>query len=198
MRRNKLSVRTRTTVGQKLSDDWEEKMMSFQDFVKRRKTELQIEGDKVFNMDEVPMSFDAPVTRTVDAVGAETVPISTTGHEKINFTVVLACSETGKKLKPMLIFKRKTMPKEKLCNNVVVHVQKKGWMDCDGMKIWAEKVWQKRPVSIFDWTSLLIFDSFSGHIDQGVRSDLKNKHKTTTAVIPGGLTKKLHFGKPRI
>ena len=83
------------------------------------------------------------------------------------------------------------MPKEKLCDDVVVHVQKKGWMDCDGMKIWAEKVWQKRPVSIFDRTSLLIFDSFSGHIDQGVRDDLKKKHKTTTAVIPGGLTKKL-------
>ena len=50
MRRNKLSVRTRTTVCQKLPDDWEEKMTSFQDFVKRRKTELQIEGDKVFKV----------------------------------------------------------------------------------------------------------------------------------------------------
>jgi len=46
-------------------------------------------------------------------------------------------------------------------------------------------------VSFFDRTSLLILDSFSAHIDEGVRSTFKNEHKTTTAVIPGGLTKKL-------
>ena len=33
MRRNRLSVRTRTTVGQKLPDDWEEKTINFRDFV---------------------------------------------------------------------------------------------------------------------------------------------------------------------
>ena len=102
MRRNCLSVCTRTTVCQKLPDDLEEKLTNF---VKRRKTELEIDGDKVFNMDEVLMSFDAPLSRAVDAVGAGTVPITTTGHEKTSFTVVLACSETGQKLKPMVIFK---------------------------------------------------------------------------------------------
>ena len=46
------------------------------------------------------MSFDAPYSRTVDSTGAESIPVSTTGHEKTGFTVVLACSESGKKLKP--------------------------------------------------------------------------------------------------
>ena len=46
-------------------------------------------------------------------------------------------------------------------------------------------------MSFFDKTSLLIFDSFSAHIDEDVRSTFRNEHKTTTAVIPGGLTKKL-------
>jgi len=50
-------------------------------------------------MDEVPMSFVAPYSRTVDSTGAESIPVSTTGHEKTGFTVVLACSESGKKLK---------------------------------------------------------------------------------------------------
>ena len=36
----------------------------------------------MFKMDEVPMSFDAPYSRTVDTTGAESIPESTTGHEK--------------------------------------------------------------------------------------------------------------------
>ena len=40
-----------------------------------------------------PMSFDAPYSRTVETTGAESVPISTTGHEKTGFTVVLAVRE---------------------------------------------------------------------------------------------------------
>ena len=105
MRRNRLSVRSRTTVGQKLPNDWEEKVTNFRQFVSRRKEELNIQADRVFNMDKVPMSFDAPYSRTVDETGAESIPVSTTGHEKTGFTVVLVCSESGKKLKPMVIFK---------------------------------------------------------------------------------------------
>lgn len=190
MRQNCLSVRSRTTVDQKLPDNWEE-VMNFHQFVSRRKEELAIQADHVFHMDEVPMSFDAPYSRPVDTTGAESIPVLTTGHEKTGFTVVLVCSESGRKLKPMVIFKRKTMPKEKLPDGVVVHCHNKGWMDRDGMAVWGEKVWHPRPVSFFDRTSLLIFDSFSAHIDEGVRNTLKTEHKTTTAVIPGGLTKKL-------
>ena len=59
------------------------------------------------------------------------------------------------------------------------------------MPVWGEKVWHARPVCFFDRTSLLILDSFSAHIDEGVRNTFKTEHKTTTAVIPGGFTKKL-------
>ena len=75
LRRHRLSVQVRTTVDQKLPDDWEEKVANFHQFVLRRKEELGIQGDRVFNMDEVPMSFDAPFSRTVDATGAETIPV---------------------------------------------------------------------------------------------------------------------------
>ena len=67
-----------------------------------------------------------------------------------------------------MIFKRKTLPKENVPNGVVVHCQSKGWVDRDGMAVWAEK---------------------DG--DEDVRGNLKKEHKTTTAVIPGGLTKVL-------
>ena len=71
MRRNKLSVLSRTTVAQKLPRDWEERVTNFRQFVSRRKDELNIQADRVFNMDEVPMSFDAPYSRTVDTTGGE-------------------------------------------------------------------------------------------------------------------------------
>ena len=38
-------------------------------------------------------------------------------------------SADGTKLKPVLIFKRKTAPKVQFPAGVVVHVNEKGWMD---------------------------------------------------------------------
>ena len=87
------------------------------------------------------MWFDMPSARTVNAKGAKTVLVNTTGHEKSRFTVVLACLADGTKLKPMVIFKRKTLPKENFPPGVLVHCHPKGWMDEAGMKLWVEKVW---------------------------------------------------------
>ena len=81
------------------------------------------------------MWFDMPKSKTVDSVGAKTVLLKTTGHEKTRFTVVLACLADGTKLKPMVIFKRKTMPKDNFPTGVVVHNHPKGWMDENGVKI---------------------------------------------------------------
>ncbi|KAG7168423.1 hypothetical protein Hamer_G002466, partial [Homarus americanus] len=34
---------------------------------------------------------------------------------------------------------------EKLPNGIHVIVQPKGWMDGEGVKVWLDKVWSKRP-----------------------------------------------------
>ena len=54
MCRNHLSVHSRT-MGQKLPDNWEEKILNFRQFVSRRNEELAIQADCVFNMDKVPV-----------------------------------------------------------------------------------------------------------------------------------------------
>lgn len=120
MKRVGLSIRARTSVGQRTPDNWEELMASFVDFTSRHVNTLHIDHDKIINMDEVPMAFDAPMTRTVANKGDKTVIITTTGHERTNFTVALACTASGRKLKLLIIFKRKTMPKESLPTGVVV------------------------------------------------------------------------------
>jgi len=83
-------------------------------------------------MDETPMNFDMPPSRRIDSVEERTIAIKTIGNEKNDnpfFTVVLACLADGSKLKPIVIFKQKTMPREHLPSEVVVHVHEKGWMD---------------------------------------------------------------------
>ena len=126
-------------------------------------------------------------TSTVDKVGKKTILLKTTGHEKCRYTVVLACMADGTKLPPMLIFKRKTLPKVKWPKGVVVHAHPKGWMDEQGCDIWLEKVWRQRPGGVRNKKSLLVWDQFSAHLTPKVNSKVRALN-TDVAVIPGGLT----------
>ena len=132
------------------------KIISFQRYVIKKRVEHQYALANIGNMEETPMNFDMPPNRTVNSKGSKTVLIKTTAHEKTRFTVVLACMADGTKLKPMVVFKRKTMPKLKFPANVIVHVHPKGWMDEDGVKLWIDKVWKKRPGGLMKTKSLLV------------------------------------------
>lgn len=81
-------------------------------------------------MDEVLLTFEVHPTRTVYTTGEKAASMLTTGNEKTSFTYVLSCAANGDKLKkPLLIFKRKTMPKSNYrldvigCNSTGVDVQ---------------------------------------------------------------------------
>lgn len=191
MRRKELSIRQRTTVCQKLPKDWEEKLESFRSYTSGIIEDEKISMDHVANMDEVPLTFDIPMHRTVEKKGEKMVPIKTTGHEKSSFTVVLSCTASGKKLPPMLIFKRKTIPKEKFPPGVVIRANKKGWMDETMMNDWLDSCYVKRPGGFFKTaTSLLVLDSMTAHKCESVKDHLK-KMKSKISIIPGGLTKLL-------
>lgn len=111
MKRKGLSVRTRTTLCQQLPPDYEEQVANFHKFIQKKIEENSIGPDDIKNMDEVPLTFDLPLTRTVNKKGEASVTLKTTGHERTNFTCVLGCTESGLKLPPMVIFKRITLPK---------------------------------------------------------------------------------------
>ena len=116
--------------------------------------------------------------------------VRTSGQEKTHFTVVLAGCADGTKLPPMVIFKRKTFPKEKIPSGVIVHVHEKGWMNEEGMKIWFNKVWSRRPGGLLKKPALLVFDHFKAHVTQSAKATAADL-KTQLAVIPGGLTSQL-------
>ena len=103
-----------------------------------------VNTDELFNMDEISLSFDIPNTRTVASRGEKTIAISTAGHEKTNFTVVLGCAANGRKLKPLIIFKRATIPREDFPRSIIVTCNKKVWMNEDAMKLWVTKCFKAR------------------------------------------------------
>ena len=187
LRRNNLALRQKTKIAQKLPEDLEEKIVDFHRFVINSRKKGNYELVNIGNMDETPVWFDMPSARIVSARGEKTVSITTTGHKKSRFMVVLSYLVDATKLKPMVIFKRKTQPKEKFPPGVVVHHHHKGWMDEDGMKLWIEKVWRSRPGGLLRKRSLLVWDSFRAHLVDPVKQALRQTN-TDIAVIPGGLT----------
>ena len=128
---------------------------------------------QIGNMDETPMSFNMPYSSTVNCAGEKTICIKTTGHEKTNFTIVLGCMVDGTKLKPMLIFKRKTMPKEKFPPGIIISVQPKGWMDESGVQQWITKSWLQCPGAALGKKSLLVWDMFHSHLNE-VKDSMKS------------------------
>ena len=46
------------------------------------------------------MSFDSPPNKTIEEIGSQSIVINTTGHEKMNFTLVHSVTADGSKLKP--------------------------------------------------------------------------------------------------
>ena len=95
LKRKGLSIRARTTMSQQLPADFEEKMAAFRLFTEEQIREHGIAPFNIVNMDEVPLTFDLPLQRTVATVGESTVNLRTTGNEKTHFTCVLACTATG-------------------------------------------------------------------------------------------------------
>ncbi|GFS57486.1 pogo transposable element with KRAB domain [Trichonephila clavipes] len=184
MARNNLVLREKTKVSQMLSKDVDNKFQKYViGFRKQKKCLLSHIG----NMHETPVTFDKIGNKTIDMKGTKMIHIKTTGHEKSHFTVVLSCLADGTKLKPMVIFKRKTVPKSNFPKDVFIHVHEKGWMDENGVKLWIKNIWQRRLGALRNPQSLLVWDMFRSHLTDNMKK-LLTECNTNITVIPGGLT----------
>ena len=189
--RKHLSIRARTTMCQKLPADAQEKLVSFREYMCQSVDTHSVADTHIINMDEVPLTFDIPMSKTVEQTGSKAVTIQTTGHEKASFTVVLACCASGDKLPPMVIFKRKTAIKEKMPPGIVVSNNEKGWMDQAQMLHWIDACYRRRPDGFFKTRkSILVMDSMRAHITDTSKEAIR-ANNSLPAVIPGGLTKLL-------
>ena len=165
--------------------------VDFINFCGEHIAENQINATSIVNMDEVPLTFDVPLGRTVNKVGDSSVTLRTTGNERTSFTCVLSCTASGGKLPPLVIFKRITMPKESFPKGIVVRVNKKGWMDESMFKAWMSECYSQRPGGFFRQDKgMLVMDSMRAHITEGSLAAVR-KTKSVPAIIPGGTTKYL-------
>ena len=142
---------------------------------------------QIGNADQNPLTFDLPSEKTVTIKGAKSVIMRSTGNEKNRLTVMLGCIADGTKLPPYVVFKRKTMPKDKFPSGVIVRVQEQGWFNDSIMDDWLKIVWIKRKGSLEKQRSMLVLDAFRCHTTDNVKSKLK-RHNTHLVVILGGMT----------
>ena len=105
-------MRTETTITPKLPREYERKIIESHTYVINMRKKLCFEIGQLGNMDEVPLTFDVPLNKTVDVKGAKAVMIKISGNEKTRYTVVFVGCADGTKLPPLLIFKRKTLEKD--------------------------------------------------------------------------------------
>ena len=107
LRRKKLSLRRKTTVCQKTPQDVIPKLVSYIMHLRKSQSTHTFGSASMFVMDETACWIDMPSDSTIDIFEARSVPLKTTGHEKLNFTVILTARADGKKCKPFVDFNGK-------------------------------------------------------------------------------------------
>ena len=90
-----LSIRRRTTVGQRLPSDLVDKVVQFIMSTRKLRMHNNYSLTAIGNMDETPLWMDMPGDTTIARTGVKSVPLLTSGHEKNRFTVCLAAMACG-------------------------------------------------------------------------------------------------------
>ena len=182
LKRNGFTLRARTTICSKTPSDCAEKVVRFLLFL--RKIRQQYSDSSIFVMDETPVWLEPVGTTTVEVKGAKQVPIKTTGHEKVRFTVILTARADGTKCKPyVLIPRRRPILELENLRGLVFNYSGQSWMNDELTADYLHKV-----IGRFAFGKrLLVWDSFRCHLSQNTKNVLRtmNLH---TAVIPGGCT----------
>ena len=143
-RRHSISMRAKTSLAQRLPADMEDKVVEFHRFVLRSRQRWGYDLSRILNMDETPMRFELPATRTLEFTGSRTVPVLSCGADKQSFMVALTVKANGEKLPPKVIFKGVRQLNINTPPRMQISVHKKGWMDEEGMfylhTVYSEKV----------------------------------------------------------
>jgi hypothetical protein len=98
-----------------------------------------------------------------------------------------AITADGQKFPPYVVFKRKTMAKEKFPRGIIVQVQESGWMTEDLVDDWIKAVWFRWLGELLCQQSMLVLDSFWGQTTENVKAQLW-REKCDLVIIPGGMT----------
>jgi len=183
-----LALWRRMTICQNLPKDFEQKLLNYEWYITNLRTMGNFLMGQMAIADETAIYLDMPPNYTVEKKGVKEVLLKTTGCEKLRLTVMLVATADGRKLPPLLVLKRKTLPKsEAFLKDIIVRAQEKGWMTEELMLEWLNIVWGRSPRAFLNQPSMLVLDAFKGHLTDSVKNQL-HKMKTELVVIPGGMT----------
>ena len=105
MKRNKYTIRRRSTANQNLPKDIIPKCQRFVLYLKKMSKTNNFR--RVVAMDETSLFADNMGTTTLARKGSKEVNLKTTGHEKNFRTAVLSVNQDGTKNVPFILFKGK-------------------------------------------------------------------------------------------
>ena len=188
MKRNGLTLRQKTSVSQKDPELVIGKLVSYVLRVRRLRLQHNYKLEDIYAMDETPVWSDMVSNSTVEKVGAKTVTMKSTGHEKSRVSVCLTAKGDGVKLKPFIVFKGAKRDVEALNKEFhgkcVVASSENGWMNTPLTNNWVEKV-----LGSFSFRQrFLAWDTYECHLEESVTTSLRKK-KIDVALIPGGCTR---------
>ena len=137
-------------------------------------------------MDETAVWQDRISNSTVDNIGASTIRMKTTGHEKTKVSVRLA-AKGGIELKPFIVFpgsKRETKTlNDEFKTKCVIVSSSNGWTNEELTVSWVNGV-----LGQFSFTiQMLAWDSFKCHVLDSVKQALATS-KLEPVIIPEGCT----------
>jgi DDE superfamily endonuclease/Tc5 transposase DNA-binding domain len=188
MARNGFSLRRRTNLTTLTDDVLVDRALSYMKFLKIHKPEMNM--DRTVLMDETAIYFEDPRNQTVDQVGLRHIVIRSTGFASMRITAALAVTASGKKLPPLIIWKRTTRGAIERLGGCYVAFQQRAWVDQELLLQWLD--WYFPPV-ITTSGQWVVWDSMRAHIGKRVKQRCEEKD-VKMAVIPGGLTPYLQAG----
>ena len=173
MKRNSLTIRQGSHIGQQLPFNAVEKTFAFLKEIIRIRRDKDISSDCIIiNMDETALQLNMPFHKTVHKVGAKTISIKTQRQEKCRISLILSICSNGEKLKPLIILKgakngriyKNLLKLSEVTNNkCIVECNQTAWATKDIIKNWIEKVY----ISYFNGKdlskTLLVFDRATMH-----------------------------------
>ncbi len=164
-----LSNRVSTHVAQKDHRETEEESTHFLTLMRQKVSGMDPED--VLNMDQTPIPYSFPSSRTLEKKGAKTINVRTSTTDTKRATLAATVTASGKLLTPFLIFKGKTNGRianrelQTYPDECIYACQEKAWMDESMMNKWIDLVlipWKNsRDPSI---TPLLILDAYRVHM----------------------------------
>lgn len=187
LHRNGLSLRRKTSISQSLPADYIPKLVSFIVRLRNIQREHKYQESNIIAMDETACWMDMPSSTTIDHVGARSISLKTTGHDKDHYTVILTARADGTKLKPYIVFKGKgtRLMKQLQCiPGIIVRFSTNGWMNTELTIDYLHSVVGRLAFN----KRLLVWDAYKCHTCDAVKEECTRMH-LDTAVVPGGLTK---------